>query len=96
MGGFKFLLLTGKVYLSCGVIILLLTIRLGDVAAFENRHPVTEVKFINKSPLFILLLGVIRRLELKPICEQKLNVVRVAFVLVESVHKFEFSSLILK
>ena len=45
--------------------------RLGDVAAFENRQPVTEAKFINKSSLFILLLGFIRRLELKPISEQK-------------------------
>jgi hypothetical protein len=41
------------------------------VAAFENRQPVTAAKFINKSSLFILLLGVIRRLELKPISEQK-------------------------
>jgi hypothetical protein len=43
----------------------------GDEAAFENRQPVTAAKFINKSSLFILLLGVIRRLELKPISEQK-------------------------
>ena len=28
--------------------------RLGDVAAFENRQPVTAAKFINKSSLFIL------------------------------------------
>jgi len=41
------------------------------VAAFENRQPVTEAKFINKSSLFILLLGFIRRLELKPNSEQK-------------------------
>ncbi|CAN5434284.1 hypothetical protein BH10BAC2_BH10BAC2_38550 [soil metagenome] len=45
------------------------TVRLGDVVAFENRQPVTEAKLINKSSLFILLLGVIRRLELKPISE---------------------------
>jgi len=45
------------------------TVRLGDVAVFENRHPVTEAKFINKSSWFILLLGVIRLLELKPISE---------------------------
>jgi hypothetical protein len=45
--------------------------RLGDVAAFENRQPVTAAKFINKSSLFILLLGVIRRLEPKPNNEQK-------------------------
>jgi len=41
------------------------------VAAFENRQPATAFKFINKSSLFILLLGVIRRLELKLISEQK-------------------------
>jgi hypothetical protein len=39
------------------------------VAVFENRQPVTAAKFINKSTLFVLLLGVIRRLELKPISE---------------------------
>jgi hypothetical protein len=39
------------------------------VAAFENRQPVTAAKFINKSSLFIPLLGFIRRLELKPISE---------------------------
>ena len=38
----------------------------GDVAVFENRQPVTAAKFITKSSLSILLLGVIRRLELKP------------------------------
>jgi hypothetical protein len=38
----------------------------GDVAVFENRQPVTAAKFITKSSLFILLLGVIHRLELKP------------------------------
>ena len=31
--------------------------RLGDVAVFENRQPVTAAKFINKSSLLILLLG---------------------------------------
>jgi len=41
------------------------------VAVFENRQPVTAAKFINKSSLFIQLLGVIRRLELKPNSEQK-------------------------
>ena len=41
------------------------------MAAFENRQPVTAAKFINKSPLFIQLLGVIRRLGLKPNSEQK-------------------------
>jgi hypothetical protein len=29
------------------------------VAVFENRQPVTAAEFINKSSLFILLLGVI-------------------------------------
>jgi hypothetical protein len=44
------------------------------VAVFENRQPVTAAKFIIKSSLFILLPGVIRRLELKPISEQKLSI----------------------
>ena len=39
-------------------------LRLDDVAVFENRQLETAAKFINKSSLFILLLGVIRRLEL--------------------------------
>jgi hypothetical protein len=42
-----------------------LRLRLGDVAVFENRQPVTAAKFINKSSLFIQLLGVIRLPELK-------------------------------
>jgi hypothetical protein len=37
------------------------TVRLGDVAVFENRQPITAAKFITKSSLFIQLLGVIRR-----------------------------------
>jgi hypothetical protein len=44
--------------------------KLGDVAAFENRQPITAAKFITKSSLFILLLGVIRRLELKLIAKR--------------------------
>jgi hypothetical protein len=48
------------------------------VAAFENRQPVTAAKFINKSSLFVLLLGVIRRLELLPISEQKVEKIFVA------------------
>jgi hypothetical protein len=40
---------------------------------FENRQPVTAAKFINKCSLFIQLLGVIPRLELKPISEQKVE-----------------------
>jgi hypothetical protein len=54
------------------------TVRLGDVAVFENRQPVTADKFINKSSLFILLLGFIRRLEPKPNSEQKAENVFVA------------------
>jgi hypothetical protein len=53
-------------------------LRLGDMAAFENRQPVTAAKFVNKSSLFILLPGVIRRLELKPIREQKAEHIFVA------------------
>jgi len=55
-----------------------LTVRLGDVAVFENRQPVAAAKFIIKSSLFILLLGVIRRLELKLITEQKVEYIFVA------------------
>jgi hypothetical protein len=51
---------------------------LGDVAVFENRQPVTDAKFITKSSLFILLLGGIRRLELKPNSEQKVENIFVA------------------
>jgi hypothetical protein len=47
--------------------------RLGDVAVFENRLTITAAKFITKSSLFILLLGFIRRLELKLISEQKVE-----------------------
>jgi len=52
--------------------------RLGYVAAFEYRQPRTADKFIHKSSLFILLLGVIRRLELKPNSEQKAENIFVA------------------
>jgi hypothetical protein len=52
--------------------------RLGDVAAFENRQPVTAAKFITKSSLFVLLTGVIRRLELKPNSEQKVEHIFIA------------------
>ena len=41
------------------------------MAVIENRQPVTAAKFIYKNSLFILLLGVIRRLELKPITALK-------------------------
>ena len=44
------------------------------MAVFENRQPVTAAKFIIKGSLLVLLLGVIRRLELKPISEQKLGI----------------------
>ena len=52
--------------------------RLGDVAAFKNRQPVTAAKFITKSLLFNLLLGVIRRTELKLISELKVENIFVA------------------
>jgi hypothetical protein len=48
------------------------------VAVFENRQLVTAAKFITKSSLFILLLGVIRRLELKLNSEQKVENIFVA------------------
>gem|GEM_PF-2668588 len=32
-----------------------ITVRLDDLAVFENRQPVTAAKFITKSSLFILL-----------------------------------------
>jgi hypothetical protein len=48
------------------------------VAVFENRQPVIAAKFITKSSLFIQLLGVIRRLELKQISEQKAEHIFVA------------------
>jgi len=57
---------------------LLLTVRPGDVAVFETRQPVTAAKFINKSSLFILLPNVIRRLELMPVSEQKVENIFVA------------------
>jgi hypothetical protein len=43
------------------------------VAEFENRQLVTAAKFITKSSLFIPLFGFIRRLELKPNSEQKVE-----------------------
>jgi hypothetical protein len=54
------------------------TVRLGDVVVFENRLPVTAAKFIYKCSLFILLPGVIRRLELKPNNEKKVELIFVA------------------
>jgi hypothetical protein len=48
------------------------------VVVFENRQPVTAAKFRTKSSLFILLLGVIRRLELKPNREQEAEHIFVA------------------
>jgi hypothetical protein len=41
------------------------------LAVFKNRQPLTDAKFITKSSLVILLPGIISRLELKPISEQK-------------------------
>ena len=43
------------------------------MVVFENCLPVTAAKLINKCSLFILSLGVILRLELKPIGEQKVE-----------------------
>jgi hypothetical protein len=48
------------------------------VAVFEKRQPVTAAKFINKSSLFILLPGVVRRIELKPDSKQKVEHIFVA------------------
>jgi len=48
------------------VLKLQVTVRLGDVVAFENRLPVTGAKFIIKSSLFIQLPGGIRQPKLKP------------------------------
>jgi len=48
------------------------------VAVFENRQPVTAAKFITKSSLFILLPGIIRRLELTLNSEQKVEHIFVA------------------
>jgi len=45
-------------------------VRLGDVVVFKYRQPLIEAKFINKSSLFILLLGVIRLPKMKVINEQ--------------------------
>lgn len=43
------------------------------VVALKRRQPVTESKFINKNPLFILFPCVIHQLELKSISEQKVE-----------------------
>jgi len=48
------------------------------VAVFENRPARTDPKFIIKSSLFNLSLGSIRRLELKPVSEQKVENIFVA------------------
>jgi len=48
------------------------------VAVFENREPVTDAKFINKGSLSNLLLGFIRRLELKQNNEQRVENIFVA------------------
>jgi hypothetical protein len=41
------------------------------VAVYENRQPVTAVKFINKSSLFIVFLSIIRLPKLKVGSEQE-------------------------
>jgi hypothetical protein len=48
------------------------------VAVFEKRQPGAATKFIIKSSLFIILLGVIRRVELEPNSEQKAENIFVA------------------
>jgi hypothetical protein len=45
--------------------------RLGDVPLIENRQPVTVLKFISKNSMFIILSGVINRVELMPISNKK-------------------------
>jgi hypothetical protein len=49
------------------------SVQLGNVAVFANRQTVTAAKFINKNSSFILFPGIIRRLELKPNSEQKVE-----------------------
>ena len=70
-GGFLYYHFEWPVYIATNVMV-------GNVVVFENRQPVTAAKFINKSSLFNLLLGVTRRLELKPISEQKAENIFVA------------------
>jgi len=48
-------------------------LRLGDVAAFENRQFVTAAKFINKSSLLFCCSALFVKLEPKPISEQKVE-----------------------
>jgi len=55
-----------------------LTLSLGEELVFEIRLPGTVIQFIIKSSLFILLLGFIRRLEMKLITEQKAENIFVA------------------
>jgi hypothetical protein len=62
------------------------------VAVFENRQPVTDAKFINKSSLFIQLLGVIRLLELKPISEKKVEDIFVALPYCQTACCVQYSS----
>jgi hypothetical protein len=52
--------------LQAGQARLVQRLRLGDVAVFENRQPVTAAKFITKCSLFILMLAVIRRPAILP------------------------------
>jgi len=63
------------------------------LTVFENRQPVTAAKFINKCSLFILLPGFIRRLELKPISEQKAENIFVARHIAKPlvVRRFDYS-----
>jgi hypothetical protein len=54
------------------------TVWFGDVAEIHIRQPVTDVKSINKSSLFILLPGMIRWLGLKLDSELKAGHIFVA------------------
>ena len=51
------------------------------MAVFENRQPVTDAKFINKSSLLILTFNVIRLPELKPKSNKKTRIYSLAGVL---------------
>jgi len=49
-------------------------LRLGDVAAFENRQPVTAAKFINKVYWLFYCPALFVGVELKPISDKKLRI----------------------
>ena len=51
---------------------------LGNVAVIKKRQIVTASNFINKRSWIILVLGFIRQLEIKPHCEQRVEIISVA------------------